>query len=168
MSHALPSWIAVLLLGTGATLVMDLGGAALTRFARIPAPDYGLVGRWVGHMPARFRHASIARAPAVRGERALGWTVHYAVGVAFAALLLALFGLEWLRAPTLVPALLVGLGTVAAPFLLMQPAMGAGVAASHAPHPAQARLRSLLNHALFGLGLYVAGWAISLSSTVAR
>jgi Protein of unknown function (DUF2938) len=51
---------------------------------------------------------------------------------------------------------------VAAPFLLMQPGMGAGIAASRTPRPAAARLHSLVTHGIFGLGLYAAGWATSL------
>jgi len=57
------------------------------------------------------------------------------------------------------PALAVGIGTVAAPFFLMQPGMGAGIAASRTPRPNAARLQSLLTHAVFGLGLYVSAWA---------
>ena len=56
------------------------------------------------------------------------------------------------------PAAQLGLGTVVAPFLVMQPAMGAGVAASRTPNPAAARLQSLVTHAVFGLGLYAGGW----------
>jgi hypothetical protein len=54
--------------------------------------------------------------------------------------------------------LLVGVGTVAAPFLVMQPAMGGGFAASRSPRPGRARLQSLLTHAVFGLGLYATAW----------
>ena len=38
-------------------------------------------------------------------------------------------------APTFLPALLVGIGTVAAPFFILQPGMGAGIAASRTPNP---------------------------------
>ena len=51
------------------------------------------------------------------------------------------------------PALTVGIGSVAAPFLLMQPAMGAGIAASRTPRPSAARMRSLVTHGVFGVGL---------------
>jgi hypothetical protein len=54
----------------------------------------------------------------------------------------------------------VGIGTVAAPFFLMQPGMGAGIAASRTPRPNAARLQSLLTHAVFGLGLYITAWAM--------
>ena len=147
--------------GTGATAVMDIWGVARRRLVGLPAPDYALVGRWVVHvLRGRFRHAAIKATPPVRGERAIGWVVHYAVGVAFAAALLAICGIAWLRQPTLAPALLVGIATVAAPFLLMQPGMGAGIAGSRTPRPAATRLQSLVTHAVFGLGLYAAGWAI--------
>jgi hypothetical protein len=144
-------------------VVMDLWGIARKRLLGMPPADYGLVGRWVGHMArGRFRHDRIAASPAVKGERLIGWTVHYLTGIAFAAVLLALWGLDWVRHPTLGPALTVGIATVAAPFLLMQPAMGAGIAASRTPRPNAARLQSLVTHAIFGFGLYAAGWATSL------
>ncbi|MFM4830667.1 hypothetical protein D3C87_798680 [compost metagenome] len=53
-----------------------------------------------------------------------------------------------------------GIGTVVAPFLLMQPCMGAGIAASRTPYPASVRLHSLITHGVFGLGLYLSGWAL--------
>ena len=151
------------LVGAGATAVMDVWGVARSRLLGLPAADYGLVGRWLAYMTrGRFRHDRIAATPAVTGERLVGWTAHYLIGISFAAVLLAVWGLEWARQPTLVPALIVGLGSVAAPFLLMQPGMGAGIAASRTPRRGAARAQSLLTHAIFGLGLYAAGWAASL------
>lgn len=148
-------------IGVGATAVTDIWALARKRFFDIPPPDYALVGRWFAHMVrARFRHDSIAAAPPVRGESAFGWIAHYVVGIAFAALLLAAFGLDWARAPTLAPALAVGIATVAAPFLLMQPGMGAGIAASRTPCPPVARIRSFMTHFVFGVGLYAAGWVL--------
>ena len=155
--------IFAVLVGTAATAVMDIWGIARKRLLGMAPPDYGLVGRWFAHMArGRFRHDRIAASPAVRGERLIGWTVHYLTGIAFAAVLLALWGLDWVRHPTLGPALIVGIATVAAPFLLMQPGMGAGIAASRTPRPNAARLQSLVTHTIFGFGLYAAGWATSL------
>ena len=145
----------VLFIGAGATLTTDLWAIARGRLFGVPAPDWGLVGRWLGHMArGRFRHERIATAEPVRGERVVGWTAHYLIGIAFAGGLLAICGLAWARQPTLAPALAFGIATVAAPFLLMQPGMGAGIAASRTPHPAAARLHSLVMHAIFGFGLY--------------
>jgi hypothetical protein len=154
--------VCTLLIGVGATAVMDLWAIARKRLLGTPPPNYGLVGRWLAHMPrGRFRHDSIAAAEPVHGERLIGWSAHYLIGIAYAAILLGVWGLEWVRHPTIGPALIVGIGTVAAPFLVMQPGMGAGIAASRTPRPAAARVQSLVTHAIFGLGLYVAGWATS-------
>lgn len=152
------SVIAIMGVGIVATLVMDIWGILRQRLLGIAPPNYVLVGRWLGHMPqGRFHHPAIAKSAAVRGETVIGWSAHYLIGIAFAALLLALTGSNWLVHPTPGPAIAVGVITVAAPFLLMQPGMGAGIAASKTPNPTSARLHSLINHAVFGLGLYLGG-----------
>ena len=154
-----------LFIGAGATLATDLWAIARRRLFGTPLPDYGLVGRWFGHMArGRFRHERITAAEPVRGEHQIGWIAHYLIGVVFAGALLAACGLAWARQPTPGPALMVGIVTVAAPFLLMQPGMGAGIAASRTPRPGTARLQSLVTHAVFGLGLYVAGLVLNLLS----
>ncbi|MEH6565270.1 MAG: DUF2938 domain-containing protein [Halopseudomonas sp.] len=154
---------ATLFLGVGATAVMDCWGYIRQPLLGVAPPNYGLVGRWVAHMfRGRIRHDAIGGAAPVRGESLLGWAVHYLTGIAFAALLIGLCGASWLAQPTLGPALGVGLATVAAPFLLMQPAMGAGIAASRTPRPNAARLQSLITHAVFGLGLYLAATVAQL------
>src|SRR5690606_11707280 len=148
-------------IGIGATAVMDLWGLARKPLLGVAPPSYALVGRWIAHMTrGRFRHDSIARSAPVRGEQVIGWTAHYLIGIAFAALLIGIWGSAWVQQPTIGPALAVGTGTVVAPFLLMQPGMGAGIAASRTPRPALARLQSLITHVVFGLGLYAAGQAV--------
>jgi hypothetical protein len=113
--------------GVGATIVLDLWSAYLNRFFHIPSTNWAMVGRWFGHLPrGRFVHSKIADVSPVRGELLLGWSAHYAIGVGFATILVAICGLDWLRQPTVVPALLVGVFTVVFPFFLMQPAMGLG------------------------------------------
>jgi hypothetical protein len=155
--------IFTLTIGIGATAMMDLWAIARKSLFGIAPPNYGLVGRWIAHMTrGRFRHESIAASSRMYGERIIGWTAHYLIGIAFAALLISIWGVEWVRYPTIVPAIAIGIGTVAAPFFLMQPGMGAGIAASRTPRPAAARLQSLITHAVFGLGLYATGWLIHL------
>ena len=149
------------LIGGGATALLDLWTLARRRLTGTPLPDYGLVGRWFAYMArGRFRHEAIGKTPPAPGEALIGWTAHYAIGMAFALVLLAIWGLEWARQPTPGPALIVGIGSVLAPFLLMQPGMGAGIAARRTPNPAAARRRSLAMHAVFGLALYLAALAV--------
>lgn len=150
-------------IGVGATVVLDLWVLFATRVLGISGPDWAMVGRWIGHLTrGRFRHDSMAVASPVRGERLLGWSTHYAIGIAFAGFLLAIWGLDWARQPTLLPALIVGVLTVAAPFFILQPGMGAGIAASKTPKPNAARLRSLVSHTVFGIGLYVAALLVAM------
>lgn len=149
-------------IGVGATAVLDLWSAVGKGLFGLRPPNYGLVGRWLAHMThGRFHHDSIAASPPMPGERVIGWTAHYVIGIVFAGLLLAIMGLDWARRPTIVPALIFGIASVLAPFLLMQPGMGAGIASSLTPDPAAARIRSLLTHGVFGVGLYAAAWVTS-------
>lgn len=156
-----------LFIGVGATVVMDLWGLARKSLFGIALPNYALVGRWIAHMThGRFRHDSIAASAPARWEHIIGWTAHYLIGIAFAVLLIGIWGSAWVEQPTIGPALIVGICTVAAPFLLMQPGMGAGIAASRTPRPCSARLQSLITHAVFGLGLYASGMAVHLIYTI--
>lgn len=144
-------------MGVAASALMDAWGFVLRRQFGISTLDYALLGRWIGHMPRGVLvHARIGAAAPIRGERRLGYLAHYAIGVAFAALLLVVAGLDWAHAPTPWPALAVGLGTIAAPWLVMQPAMGAGVAGARTPNPTATRARNLATHAVYGVGLYLA------------
>lgn len=150
------------LAGLGATLAVDAWALLRRRLFGLPPPNYALLGRWLAHMRhGRFRHAAIAKATPVRGEHALGWASHYGIGIAFASLLPLGWGTSWLQQPQLMPALIVGIATVLAPFLLMQPGMGLGLAARYTPRPNRTRLHSLATHAVFGLGLYAAALAAS-------
>lgn len=148
--------------GVGASLLMDAWNLFLKRAVGVPSLDYGLLGRWILHMPAgRFLHASIRAAPPRRFERAVGWLAHYTIGAGFALVFVALGSGDWLARPTLLPALLYGMATVAVPFFVMQPALGLGIASSRTPRPAQARLKSLATHAVFGAGMYLCALVVS-------
>ncbi|KVD31509.1 DUF2938 domain-containing protein [Burkholderia ubonensis] len=163
MNDTADALLRLLLIGAGGTLVMDLWTLFRRRAFGVPSLDYALVGRWLGHMASgRFRHASIVAAAPVRHERPLGWLAHYAIGIAFAGLPVALAGTQWISAPTLLPALAAGIGSVAAPFFVMQPAFGFGIAAARTPQPSVARRRSLVTHLSYGLGLYVAAQVLTL------
>ena len=151
----------VILLGAGATVVMDMW-MLLMKALKVTTLNFAFVGRWVGHAcQGQFTHRSIAQAAPVQGEVALGWIAHYVTGIVFALLLVGIEGVDWLQAPTFMPALVLGIATVAVPLFLIQPAMGAGFAFSNTPTPAKNCLRSVISHAVFGVGLYLAGVAMA-------
>jgi DUF2938 family protein len=108
-----------------------------------------------------FRHANIAAAKKRPAECAIGWTAHYLIGIFFALMLVVLTSGRWLEQPSFLPALLMGIGTVPIPYFVMQPALGFGIAAAKTPHPTQARLKSLMTHTVFGVGLYLSALPVS-------
>lgn len=143
-------------IGIGATLFMDAWNLFLRRAFGIPSLNYCLLGRWLRHMPGgTFRHASITAAAPKPFECQVGWIAHYTIGIGFGLVFVAIMSGEWLARPTLLPALLFGIGTVVFPLFVMQPSLGLGIAASKTPSPMHARLKSLATHFVFGVGLYV-------------
>ena len=156
------SLISAILIGLGATLTFDLWGLFLKQVFKITPSNICLVGRWLGYMPAgTFRHSNIGSTPPKSAECTVGWIAHYLIGITFASAFVAIVGNSWLQHPTPLPAIVFGIATVLAPLFIMQPALGFGFAASKTSHPAQARLRSLLNHTAFGVGLYLFGLLVN-------
>lgn len=144
-----------ILTGIGATLSLDLW-AFLLRLFNIKSLDYRFVGRWLGHLPkGKFFHKNIVTTPPIKNEVLIGWTAHYLIGISFACLLVLLYGKSWLDKPTFYPAFFIGIVTIIAPFLVMQPAFGFGIASSKLPHSNLLRLKSLLTHSVYGIGLYL-------------
>lgn len=145
----------VLLIGAAATASIDAWNLLL-RTVGMPSLDYCLLGRWIRYMPRAFVHGNIVKAPARRFECTTGWIAHYGIGIGLAMVFARLFP-GWMARPTLVPALAFGIATVVFPFFVLQPALGLGIASSSTRHPARARLKSLMTHAVYGIGLFA--WA---------
>ncbi|PYO96801.1 MAG: DUF2938 domain-containing protein [Gemmatimonadetes bacterium] len=155
MSAEQPVILSAILVGIGATVGIDVWNLFLKRAFGIPSLNYCLLGRWLGHMPeGTFWHTSLAAASQKPFECTTGWIAHYTIGVVFAVVFVVLASADRLARPTLLPALLYGIGTVVFPLFIMQPSFGLGIAASRTSNPPQARLKSLGTHAAFGLGLY--------------
>ena len=145
-------------IGLGATLLIDLWALLLRRAFDVRSLNYCLLGRWVLHIPhGRIVHESIAAAPGKPFECKVGWTTHYMIGATFAVVFVWLASVGWLARPTLLPAVAFGIATVLVPFFTMQPALGLGIASSKTPHPNKARLKSVMTHTVFGVGLWI--WA---------
>ncbi|BFO33966.1 hypothetical protein SB6412_00312 [Klebsiella pasteurii] len=147
--------------GIGATLLMDLWSWCQKYILKIPPLNYALVGRWILWLArGKLCHRTIISTPEMAGERLTGWVFHYLTGIAFAFVPLLLSGAVWLDAPSLTLGLLAGGLTLFAPFIILQPALGFGIAASQTPRPSLARLLSVLTHLAWGFGLYIAALAI--------
>jgi hypothetical protein len=148
--------IEALLVGIVATMAMDLWQLLLQAVVGLPAAKWGLIGRWVAGMPRGvFVHRPITATPEVRGEVAIGWAFHYAVGIAYAALYLAIMRLGFGSEPTFVSALIFALVLLVAPWFVMQPALGLGIMAARTPNPMAFRAINMSMHAVFGAGLFL-------------
>lgn len=153
--------VGLISIGIGATLLVDLWNVLLKWTFGIRSLNYCLLGRWLRHIPdGTFRHVSIIGAPEKPFECTVGWITHYTIGVVLALVFVFASG-DWLARPTLLPALLYGMGTVVFPFFILQPSFGLGIASSKTPNPTQARLKSLMTHAVFGVGLWTCALGVS-------
>lgn len=156
-------YLAIMIIGVMATLLIDLYSILLKHYFNIPSLDYKVVGRWLLYMlKGQFMHASILQSPALKREKAVGWASHYIIGCLFSGIFMLMVGQSWLFNPQVIPALLFGIATVSFPFLIMQPCFGFGVAASKLAKPQFARLKSLSTHALFGVGLYLSAYFLQI------
>ena len=150
-----------LVLGVMATAMLDLWNLSKHYLLDTPLNNYANIGRWALHMlDGTFVHDSIKASAAKPYEGAVGWFGHYAIGVAFAFWLLAGWGLKWLNKPTLMPAMIVGVATVAIPFLLMYPGMGMGLFGLNAANPPAVIMKAMTSHIVFGITLYLAGLVV--------
>ncbi len=156
------NFASAILIGLGATLTFDLWGLFAKYAFHIQPSDICLVGRWLRYMPeGTLKHSNIRSTQPKSAECALGWIAHYLIGITFALIYVNVMGDPWLQHPTLIPAVGFGVLTVLAPFFILQPSLGFGLAASKTSNPALARLRSLLNHTAFGVGIYLFGLLVN-------
>lgn len=155
-------WLPIgIAMGLGATLAIDLWAQLLRRAAGIGSTDWALVGRWVAgfaHGHLQLQAGELERRK--RGDSLLGWLIHYAVGIGYALIYLALAKSHGV---SLISALLFGGVTVLAPWLVLQPGLGKGWFASATPRPSRTRLLNLATHLLFGAGLYLT-WQLAARS----
>lgn len=144
-----------IVIGVGATALMDIWALFLNVVFKMPLPNWGLVGRWFCALTeGKIFHDDIAASTPWPNETAIGWFAHYAIGILYAGILLLAAGPEWVSNPTFLPAWILGMITIGAGWFLLQPGMGAGWAASKRPNPMRVRCFSILAHTVFAVGLY--------------
>lgn len=148
-------WAKGVVIGIGATVLMDLWAILLWKAFGQSRPNWAPVGRWFYHLKNGIVfHDDIGKAEPYGQERALGWIGHYAVGIVYGVILALIVGPAWFAAPTFLPAWILGIVTVGAGWFLLQPGLGIGVAASKTPSPGKVRVLNLVSHTVFALGLY--------------
>jgi len=145
------------LIGVVATVVIDMWAVFVKSVLGLPTANWALVGRWFAHLSrGKFVHRPIADSAAIPNELAIGWIAHYVTGICYGIAYLTVVQGILSRSPSMMSGLSFGLVTLAAPWLILQPGMGAGVFASRAPNPGVTRLVNLSMHAIFGVSLYLA------------
>ncbi|GAB0113680.1 DUF2938 domain-containing protein [Acidisoma sp. C75] len=144
-----------LIIGLGATILMDLWDLLLGQLPGRSRADWGPVGRWFWHLGrGRVFHPDIRAADAHPQERAFGWIAHYAVGLLYGVIFAFIVGPTWFLHPSFLPAWIWGIVTITAGWFLLLPGMGLGWAGSATPNPWLTRCLGLLAHTVFGFGLY--------------
>ena len=150
------SLVEMVVSGVVATLFMDIWQRLVLPLVGVPPGNWGFVGRWFVHLRSgTIFHEAIAAAPEVPNETAIGWVVHYGVGILYGVVYVLViryvFGLE----PSLANGLAFGMASVVVPWFFFMPAMGNGVLGSRTAKPPMACLLALLAHSVFGIGLAV-------------
>lgn len=141
--------------GVVATIVLDLWAQLLRVTVGLPAPDWGVNGRWFAHLPkGRFVHEGLAETPPVPNEAVIGWAGHYIIGIAYGFAYVGLIVLGLDSQPSLLNGLVFGAVSVVLAWFVMMPGIGKGMMASKADSPATACFLALVAHIVFGLGLY--------------
>ncbi len=155
-------WTGVLM-GLAGTLAMDIWALLLERFGQA-RPNWAMPGRWLGHVfKGQVFHDDIGAAEPVRHELALGWALHYGVGVLYGVVFVLLAGQGWVENPSFLPLWVFSLATIAAGWFLLQPGMGLGWAASRTANPWKVRAMGLVAHTVFAVGIWVpVGFGLTL------
>ncbi len=146
----------IVIAGVIATAVLDVWQQIFRHAFGVPITNWAMIGRWVGHFPqGRFVYENIGKAPPVEGERALGWVVHYVVGVGYAFVYFLMMRFAFGVAPSLLSALIFGAVSVSVTWFVMEPILGAGVLGANIPGRGAALAQDFTTHLSMGLGLYL-------------
>lgn len=158
--------LVIVFTGIGATLITDLWNLLLYRGFNIRSLNFCFLGRWILYMPGgTFSHKSISVTPPKSFECEIGWITHYSIGIVLTFLFILLAPDSWMIKPTLFPAILYGICTVIFPLFILQPSIGLGLASSKTTNPTQARIKSIMTHIIFGIGLWLSAVALNYLPT---
>ncbi len=134
---------------------IDVWQRLFYKLGGLPQTNWKLIGRWLLVL-LRERivfNKSLSNTPAIAGEAAAGWVLHYAVGGVYVLFYYVLWKHVSLLTPTLSDGLVFGIISVVVPWFFFMPAMGAGLFARHTPRPLYACTAALVTHSVFGMVL---------------
>ena len=145
-----------ILVGTLATVTMDMLSATALKLGLIAFLSPRLTGRWFASVArGQFLHSDISQLPPINYEMAVAVPMHYAIGITLALVYLLLSSVLGISPRSLIVALGFALCTNVLPWLLMFPAMGYGWCGAQGPPGTRLFLSSLVTHFFYGLGLWL-------------
>lgn len=154
-----------LVIGLFATFSMDLWGLALQFTLHIPHPTYAPIGRLISDIFNLHNYfANTSSKHALFIQERLGWYAHIAMGLFYAALFMIIKFKVLNAKPRFLSCLFFAWVMIFVPFLIEQPALGLGFAASHMTHPDIKRFMTLSYHTVFGIGLFIGACIICIVS----
>ena len=149
--------------GVIATLAMDVLSVVASRLQLTAPLPPNLIGRWFAFVArGTLLHADIAHTPEVSNEIGIALPVHYAIGIVLTGVFIWAVSYAGGSPRNLALALAFGLSTSVLAWLLMFPAMGYGFFGSNGPAGTRLFFSSLINHALFGIGIWLGVMAAGL------
>ncbi|WP_333715581.1 DUF2938 family protein [Pantoea eucrina] len=114
--------------------MMDIWSLCQQSLFKVLSLQYALVDRFFwGLLRGKVRHNPMFTTPPIQGEGLAGWAIHYLTGIAFAFIPVVLTGAGWYHEPEVFTAVFTAFLTLLAPFMILQPALGFGLAAVRTP-----------------------------------
>ncbi|WP_251976153.1 DUF2938 family protein [Salinicola avicenniae] len=147
----------ILVVGVGSTIVLDLWAWLVAKTTGMAGTDWGVVGRWLLDIPkGRLVLDSRPDRPAPGGrEKIVGWLFHYLVGLAYAMLILLIWGVDYIADPQVMPVFWVGVVISSlAGLLILMPGLGGGVLGRKLPNQAVLIVYVIIAHIAFAAGQY--------------
>lgn len=141
--------------GILSTLIMDCNSLLMKHIFKIKILNYAWLGRWLlSIQDGKLVHQNITHSSIKKHEKALGWFLHYLIGILLVFIFLYSckqynFDLNFKNS------LIFSILTTLIPFLIMQPLFGFGFFASKTPNQMISLRNSIISHLSFGVGIYI-------------
>ena len=153
--------------GVLATLFMDVSSTLVRATGLTAGAPPSIIGKWFGYLlRGRLIHGDIMGSSEIPVRLPLTLAFHYGIGIALAGVFAALCSWQAPQRGTFAFAVGFGLFSTVLAWFLMFPAMGWGIAGTRGPAQLLLTRTSLVNHALYGIGLAL--WSAFLAPLLIR